>query len=459
MALSIVDRVKSSQGRIPVKSVRLFGCSSGLREGDIAFELESPQSLDRAAEGGLPAHLEPKLGLEDLSVARRGGFVTEDEVAELAAKTGPLFGRSDRESVADWLNVLAIAHNVVTMQEVLNGAKPLSAGTMPVGKSVVEAVRTDETFEIFSVAFALGSDGESDYERLMPELPLLKKFRAGGSYDYAFAAKEVEEGSAILYLLLLSFKREIAASDFAAAVAYFLDDEDVARRALPLYEGGMSDEGALGLISGADDLAVTDHEVGEADFPHIQRLIYALISLHLEGVRIDVFDSNESDDFMVFDSYLSYLWYDFAKKLGKVRIGYCEQCGKGFSLTGHRGIKRRFCSEACKTKAKNERMRQQRDSVRESFAKGRSVDEIARALFKTESGEAARQHVISQLKGWKRLQRDIDAAILLRDERRDLLKRCLDEGVISEEALVERVRAIQSDPRLRREIARREGVR
>lgn len=434
MALSIVDRVKSSQGRIPVKSVRLVGCSSGLREGDIAFELESPQSLDRAAEGGIPAHLEPKLGLEDLSVARRGGFVTGDEVAELAAKTGPLFGRSDRESVADWLNVLAIAHNVVTMQEVLNGAKPPSAGTMPVGKSVIEAVRTGETFEIFSVAFVLGSDGESDYERLMPELPLLKKFRSGGSYDYAFAAKEVEEGAAILYLLLLSFKREIAASDFAAAVAYFLDDEDVARRALSLYEGGIADEGALGLISGADDLAVTDHEVGEADFPHIQRLIYALISLHLEGVRIDVFDSSESDDFMAFDSYLSYLWYDFAKKLGKVRIGYCEQCGKGFSLTGHRGIKRRFCSEACKTKAKNERMRHQRDSVREAFAQGRSVDEIARALFKTEGGEAARRHAISHLKGWKRLQRDIDAAILLRGERRDLLKRCLDEGVISEEA-------------------------
>ena len=459
MTLSIVDQVKSSQGRIPVKSARLVGCGSGLREGDIAFVLASPQDLDRTAEGGPSARLAPKLGLEDLSVARRGGFVTGDEVEEFAVKTGPLFGRSDHESVADWLNVLAIAHNVVTMQEVLNGAKPLSAGTMPVSKSVIEAVRTGETFEIFSVAFVLGSDGESDYERLMPELPLLKKFRAGGSYDYAFAAKEVEEGAAILYLLLLSFKREIAASDFGAAVAYFLDDEDVARRALSLYEGGMSDEGALGLISGADDLAVTDLEVGEADFPHIQRLIYALISLHLEGVRIDVFDSSESDDFMAFDSYLSYLWYDFAKKLGKVRIGYCEQCGKGFSLTGHRGIKRRFCSEACKTKAKNERMRQQRDSVRESFAKGRSVDEIARALFKTESGEAARQHVISQLKGWKRLQRDIDAAILLRDERRDLLKRCLDEGVISEEALVERVRAIQSDPRLRREIAKREGVR
>ncbi len=29
---------------------------------------------------------------------------------------------------------------------------------------------------------------------------------------------------------------------------------------------------------------------------------------------------------MTFDSHLCCLWYEFAKKLGKVRIGYCAQC-------------------------------------------------------------------------------------------------------------------------------------
>ena len=458
MSLLLSDQTKTSQGRLPVVGARLVkgagdGEADGAHEGEdlIAFDLVSPQDLGSAAR---PV----RLGLEDLSVIRAGGGVDRKDVLALACVSGPLFGEGPYERVVDWLAALSVARQAVLIQEVLNGTKPPAPALLPVEKRVVENVRTRKRFCIYSAAFDLGDAEGSAYLRMLPELPLLRKFRSSDSFDYAFAAKEVADGKATLLLFLLSFDEEIDVSDFAAAVRYFAGDEAVSCVADAFGLTSAGAESDFDLLSRADNLLASADVVSVGDFPHVQRLVHALASLHLRGARVDLFAADESDDFMTFETYLCCLWYGFAKKLSDVRIGYCAQCGKGFSLTGHRGIERRFCSERCKTKAKNDRASAQRDEVRERFYAGASVEQLACEVFPKDPSSRAVERVVAQLKGWKKLQHDLDAALVLKGSREKLLARCLAQGVVSEAEVAMRMRYLAENPRVVREVRRREGA-
>ncbi len=460
MALRLSDQTKTSRGRIPVRGARIEAGGAHDSSSFIVFDLVPAHELAGRAQD---ADAASRFSLEGLSSTRADGVVDRRDVLATARFTGPLFGGESRERVTDWLCAMAVAREAVSIQEVLNKTKPLVPALMPVEKRVARNARTGTCFRIFSIAFDLGPDGESAYERMMPQLPFLRKFRSA-TFDYAFAAREVEDGGATLLLFLLSFEDEIPMSDFAAAVRYFVGEEVVgqALQALAGYEGGFAKgsggPGSLDLLSETGNLLVSDERIVEEDFPCVQRLMYALVSLHLEGARVDVFATEGDGDFMTFDSYLCCLWYEFAKKLGKVRIGYCAQCGKSFSLTGHRGVERRFCSERCKTKAKNDRTGALRDEVRERFYAGESVDRLALEVFPKDSPPRAVERVVAHLKGWKRLQHDIDAALVLKGSREKLLARCLAEGVTSEVEIAERARYLADNPRVVREVRRREGV-
>ncbi len=458
MSLLLSDQTKMSQGRLPVVGARLVrgagdSGAAGAHEAEdfIAFDLASPQDLGNAA---CPV----RLRLEDLSVVRAGGGVDREDVLALARVSGPLFGEGPYERVIDWLAALSVARQAVLIQEVLNGTKPPAPALFPVEKRVVENVRTRKSFRIYSAAFDLGDAEGSAYLRMLPELPLLRKFRSSDAFDYAFATKEVAGGKATLLLFLLSFDEEIDVSDFAAAVRYFAGDEAVLCVADAFGLASTEVESDFDLLSSADNLLVSADPVSAGDFPHVQRLVHALASLHVRGARVDLFSADEDGDFMTFDSYLCCLWYGFAKKLSDVRIGYCAQCGKGFSLTGHRGIERRFCSERCKTKAKNDRASAQRDEVRERFYAGESVEQLSREVFPKDSTTRAVERVVAHLRGWKKLQHDIDAALVLKGSREKLLARCLAEGVMSESEIAMRMRYLAETPRVVREVYRREGA-
>ena len=461
MALRLSDQTKTSQGRIPVLGAHMEAARDGDASGFITFDLVPPSELacDPPRSSALA-----RFSLEDLSSTRADGTVDRRDVLETARITGPLFGEGSRESVADWLCAMTVARVAVSIQEVLNETKPLVSVLMPMGKRVVENVATGTRFRIFSIAFELGSAGGSAYERMMPKLPFLRKFRGGGSFDYAFASREVDGGKVTLLLFLLSFENEIPVSDFAAAVRYFAGEEAVSRAldALAAYEGErLSYAGSLAsldLLSETGNLLVRDEPVCAEDFPCVQRAMYALVSLHLEGAHVDVFATDGGGDFMTFDSYLCCLWYQFAKKLGKVRIGYCAQCGKSFSLTGHRGVERRFCSARCKTKAKNDRVGAMRDEVRARFSAGDSVDDLARELFPKDDALRGRERVVAHLRGWKKLQHELDAAIVVAGSHRQTLARCLAEGVVDEADIAERARYFADSPRAAREVRRREGA-
>lgn len=443
--MRIHDQIKTSQGRLPSRGAHLVVCD-GAAVG-IEFDLLAPQQIAAGEQGALCVGL--ALGIEDLSVIK-----LISEAVSFAKESGPLFGSSSNESIADWQNAIALAHEVVSLQEMLNGAKPFVPSVLNIDKSVARVAHTGAIFSIYSASFDMGSAESSDYAAMLPRLPWLKKFRQQEGFDYSFMSAEVDEGHLVLSVFLLSFECEISALDFAAAFSYFVEDEAVVGEALRALVGDVSlasqdwtVEGVLGLLSNEANLLVSESPISEDDFPHLQKMIYALISLHLQGVRIDVFSSTESDEFMAFDNYLSYLWYGFARKLGQVKIGYCEQCGRGFSLTGHRGQKRRFCSAECKTKAKNARTKEQRDDVRRRFMEGESVAQIARGCFPSESAREGRARVRASLVGWKVLQHKLDAAIVTRGEHFDLVSRLVEEGLITKDDVAARIRYLQENPR------------
>ena len=148
----------------------------------------------------------------------------------------------------------------------------------------------------------------------------------------------------------------------------------------------------------------------------MQRLMYAGFPAPRGGARVDVFATEGDGDFMTFDSYLCCLWYEFAKKLGKVRIGYAPSAAK---LLADRPSWRRGVASAARG-ARRRRKRSDgalRGEVRERFYAGESVDRLALEVFPKDSPPRAVERVVAHLKGWKRLQHDIDAALVLKGSR------------------------------------------
>ena len=452
--MKLFEQTKTFQGRIPVDGATVVPDVQGRMM--VAFNFADPQVLasraseaaseDSSKEDSPMLAPESPMGIEDLAVLR-----TQAQMLRMAARSGPLFARSAQESLDDWQCAIAVANCVVTMQEVLNHVKAPVGDNLLVVKSVVSAPRADVSFSIYASSFEIGQAGRSDYVASMPRLPLLKKFGQEGSFDYVLMSSEEEEGRVVLSTFLLSFEREISPYDFAAVAAYFSDDSGATEEVLTqlAHYAEIDPSTAMGLLSDEENLTVQEASIDEADYPHLQRLVYAFISLHLQGVKVDVFSSTENDSFMAFGNYLSYLWYGFAKKLGQVKVGYCERCGEGFSLTGHRGIKRRFCSQECKTKAKNDRSKRARENARDQFlSQGRSVNAIAESLYPSEDSDVSREHVLTQLRTWKKLQFQLDAAIVQRgDERLELLQRCINEGILTSQDVLARAEYLKRNPR------------
>ena len=127
-------------------------------------------------------------------------------------------------------------------------------------------------------------------------------------------------------------------------------------------------------------------------------------------------------------------------QLDVARIGYCARCRKPFSLVGHRGIDRRFCSEACKTAAKNERTRNRRNALREAFLAGEGVAALAHRYYPDETAAAGGAKVRRELETWPKLKHEVDDAIEAEGWHAGLLARCRAEGLTVERLLSTRRR-------------------
>ena len=471
--MDLMDQLRTTQGRFPVRRAE---CSleGGLSQAKITFSFDDSGRGTSGESQGVKAGKARDFGVEDLAfLYGSDGHLDHMLIQDLALKTGPLFGAYGEESVADWVTESHMVKDVVTLQEVLNGQKPyalingnpLTGQEALVAKCHVRNANTSNSFDMYSFTVNIAEGTTSAFFAGMPNFPHFKKFSSADMYDYAFFDLGEDEYGRYMTVTLFAFKREITAFDFASAVAAFSDGEvadEAAFRALleqaSKETGILTDELPANYFGLAGDLKINPEPSDKKDAPHLQKLVHAIVSLHLQGIGIDIFRSNESDDFMVFPNYLSYLWYRFSRQLGQVKIGYCEMCGRGFSLAGHRGVSRSYCSERCKTKAKNARVKHQRDLCRELFMdKGMTVSDIAKTVYAEElSGEVrankrktieeAMHQVRKNLVGYPAFKHRVDDD-LRAGKGAPFVRRCIEENVLSAEQVMQRLRELGIAPK------------
>lgn len=418
------SQIKDSRGEIRVKSV---SCSA-IGADDVAPSLifqPRPNSSCKS-EDELDEHRAP-VRLEDLA------FINASQLLNIAKAIGPLFGDSLVENVLTWQDAANIANAAIRIQEVANGRKPPMQlngrkrgpeSTPPlVVKSIIKDARSSRRFSVFALSQPLASSQADAYRRHLPPMPWSQRFQDKQEVDYSLVTIERDEDIDYLTITLISFKKMVSPADFSAILQTFYQIDPAqsdrlagnakqGERSPLLEEGRLTEESSL--IDGNDEHALA-------------RLVQVIASVHLQNVRVDVFRSNESDDFLRFDTRLSYLWYRFAKGLGNVKIGYCQQCGKAFSLAGHRGIPRRFCSQACKTQAKNNRTKAARDKARALFLEGETIESIAPIAYPSLSARFGTERVRKDLSTWVELKHRTKHADT--EEDRDLLARSIAEGI------------------------------
>lgn len=411
-------RLKTSRGRFPVADVALRNGASGHAE--VVFEF-----LEDAGAPQVPFDLETlSCALPAVAVLDQSELIDRLRTCALAA--GPLLGEPTAESVSDWMCEIHIAQTALEIQRAVNGDGAVDSPLIHVVKSLVSAEDGTELFSSYCVSLTSGIEGEARLERLFPTMPWMKRFSDKGSCDYAFVCHDDSDEQHVIDVHLISFPRDIPTVDFTFMTSYF--------EGLGYDVSAVDASGEFSSVAAASALArrIVSREapLDADDLPHLQHVVHALIALHTEGVHVDLFKSDGSHDFLAFDSYVSSLWYDFAMRLGAVKVGYCAQCGKGFSLTGHRGMAREYCSEACRTQAKNERRRGQVARARALFMEGSSVETVAREVYAEMAPSAACNTVRRVLRQWPELKHAVEEDLMAGDGA--LVRRCVAEGAVDE---------------------------
>ena len=440
-AESVLDyrRLKTSRGRFPVADITLQNGPSGFAEIAFAFpgEGEGEGAADGSANGFAP------FDLETLSCALPAvATIAQDELLDrlraAAIAAGPLLGEPTPESVSDWMCEIRIAQAAMELQRTVNGDGALDSPLLPVVKSLVSTEDGTTLFTSYCVSLTSGVEGDARLETLFPRMPWMKRFADESSCDYVFVCSDATEMQHVIDVHLISFPQDIPTVDYSFMTAYFdglgfnIAEADAAGE----FSAG---ESILATSTLAQQIASVDVPLDTDDLPHLQHVVHALIALHTEGVHVDLFKSDGSRDFLAFDSYASSLWYDFAMRLGAVKVGYCVQCGKGFSLTGHRGMAREYCSETCRTQAKNERRRTQVSRARAMFMDGTSVEAIAREVYTDLAFAPACDTVRKVLRQWPELKHAVEDDLMRGDG--SFVRRCVAEGAVDQGFVTRKAKA------------------
>lgn len=95
----------------------------------------------------------------------------------------------------------------------------------------------------------------------------------------------------------------------------------------------------------------------------------ALAFLHLSHITTAAAYGGEER--RVFDQPITAYWWELSNQFrnarigGKTRVGKCEHCGHAYIAAGERGNPRRYCSDACRQRARDARKRAARSNRHE----------------------------------------------------------------------------------------------
>lgn len=443
---------KTAWGYIPFSQVkRIEDAGTGDR-----FRFFAPDATSEPADDSREA----QVSLVDLGTCV---VPTEDGLRpdagfmlDFARKSGPLFGNSgvdistfDDESTRDWSYATFAAMLATRIQECANGRKPV-ATLRSIGQPMKQVITFGQgNREILLYAVVMRVTGE--YAARFRGIDLLARLaQKEWRYLYTFITNEqagVTPNDGILSFMVVSVQSPLAMVEFS----YLCQVMQIDVQAEEAFKSQLGGQGAfLPDARGADELIMTgeqletrDAELDEGDLPALAALVQAMILAHINDARVDVFRGESRTGYLTFDSFISWLWYQFSHELGNSVIGYCNYCGKPFSLVGHRGMDRLYCSRACKTSAKNDKTRKEREKCRSLFMAGHSVDEIAQRVYG--DADADKERVKDLLSKWVELKHKLDDSIEEQGfARSELFKRCRDEDLDMERLLsVKRIKQLR----------------
>lgn len=425
-----LSQTKTVQGFIPFKGVKTVGPQVGQSPSDtlLAFDLYRPVELSELKQGTSPMHSERHADLIKLAscVEPTGNpespiRMDVDNIVDFARQTGPLFGVRDNELVRDWAYAAVSALVAVRIQEFLNGNCNIAkvSAIRQIDKVAITSEADRSSFSMYSIY--LGISG--GYAACFKSLPIIRRIESNDGFFYAFVSATGDAAGSVIEFRVFSFDHELTLEDFETLKLLLALSDDDSRAALQHLKLVPSEQSYYDIAPDAS-IVPQNRPLDDTDKGALTALVQALVIAHLSGAHVDVFQGSESTGFLSFDSYLSWLWFDFSRKLSTVRIGYCEQCGRAFSLAGHRGMERKYCSEKCKTDAKNEKTRQETLEIRRRFSAGQSINEIALAT------ERRPDHIRKQLSKWTQLKHELEDDLAENGfNGSNLLKRCGSEGL------------------------------
>lgn len=425
-----LSQTKTVQGFIPFKGVKTVGPQVGQSPSDtlLAFDLYRPVELSELKQGTSPMHSERHADLIKLAscVEPTGNpespiRMDVDNIVDFARQTGPLFGVRDNELVRDWAYAAVSALVAVRIQEFLNGNCNIAkvSAIRQIDKVAITSEADRSSFSMYSIY--LGISG--GYAACFKSLPIIRRIESNDGFFYAFVSATGDVAGSVIEFRVFSFDHELTLEDFETLKLLLALSDDDSRAALQHLKLVPSEQSYYDIAPDAS-IVPQNRPLDDTDKGALTALVQALVIAHLSGAHVDVFQGSESTGFLSFDSYLSWLWFDFSRKLSTVRIGYCEQCGRAFSLAGHRGMERKYCSEKCKTDAKNEKTRQETLEIRRRFSAGQSINEIAEAT------ERRPDYIRKQLSKWTQLKHELEDDLAENGfNGSNLLKRCGSEGL------------------------------
>lgn len=425
--VNINDQGKTSRCKFPVKGATVEADATGKHK--VAYVFCESSMEDNP------------ITLEDLAGCLRASHdLTADEVcsriAQFARKSGPLFGEAKNEAISDWQLAINAAQEALRMQQQINGTRPWSPETERIVKTKVSDSCGNLLFTYYSYFFVLGGSEPGDYSDSLPKETWVKLFGAHGAKDYLYA-KYSDEGEFRGFDIYAIACPSALSPELLVQTLCFLNDtrptrDELVAMGADKFVGADVDELARAAAAYERDDAVTFEvvPVGKPDAPHVQHVVQAMSALHLRRVTIDLFKTDDTGDSLSFDTYLNSLWYGFATRLGAVKVGYCQECGAGFSLTGHRGLPKQYCSDECRTKAKNRRERVKVESARKMYMEGFSIDDIAKKLYPDKSSRVASKNIVATLTKWPFLKQTVKSECS-RPGNHPFANRCYADGIIS----------------------------
>ena len=327
-----LSQTKTAQGFIPFKDVKTVEPHDGQTASDtlLLFDLYRPIELSELNHNASPKHNERHADLIKLAscVEPTGNpespiRVDVGNIVDFARQTGPLFGVNETEIVRDWAYAAVSALVAVRIQEFLNGNCNIAKvrAIRQIDKVVISSEADGSSFVMYSIY--LGISG--GYTACFKSLPIIRRIESNDGYFYAFVSATGIAAAAAIEFRVFSFDHELTLEDFETLKLLLELSDDDSRAALQHLKLAPSEQSYYDIAPDASIVPLSSL-LNDTDKGALTALVQALVIAHLSGAHVDVFQGSESTGFLSFDSYLSWLWFDFSRKLSTVRIGYCEQC-------------------------------------------------------------------------------------------------------------------------------------